>query len=69
MDRPSWWDALPHEMATELSSQVYLAAVGIFERAETRNIVHGNGHHMAQELALKALELWRERLIDKEVAA
>ena len=33
----------------------------IFERLENAGIVHGNGHHMAQEMARKAQDMIDER--------
>jgi hypothetical protein len=44
----------------ELSKEVYRASL-LFERLEGVQSVRGNGHHMAQSMAEKAVELLRER--------
>lgn len=48
----------------QLSNEVYKAALW-FESAECAGLIHGNGHHMAQQLARDAVERLRERLIKK----
>jgi hypothetical protein len=48
----------------QLSNEVYKAALW-FERAEGAGLIHGNGHHMAQQLARDAVDRLRERLIKK----
>jgi len=44
----------------DLGNDVYRAALW-FERAEGAGLIHGNGHHMAQELAEEAVKRLRER--------
>lgn len=47
--------------AAYLSNRVYEACAGIFESLEANGDIHGNGHHMAQQVAKKAEDLLRER--------
>jgi hypothetical protein len=47
------------ELTTNLSNNVYMAATVQFERAENAGLIHGNGHHMAQELAQKAADMMK----------
>ena len=46
------------------SNAAYAAIVELFEAAEHRQLVRGNGHHMAQEVAAFAADLmgmrWRD---------
>jgi hypothetical protein len=46
----------------ELMNAVYRAAV-FFERLENNGKVHGNGHHMAQNVAEYAKNLLHERWV------
>lgn len=55
------------DFETELSNDVYKAALW-FERAEGAGLIHGNGHHMAQQLARDAVEMMRKRAIQKQTA-
>lgn len=47
-------------LCEELSNGVYMAAL-IYERAEGMGLIFGNGHHMAQQLALEAVDRLRHR--------
>jgi hypothetical protein len=55
----------PEEMirriAADVSTDVYAAAVKLYEEAEHAGLIVGNGHHMAQEIAAKASGLLMER--------
>lgn len=55
-----------HELAREVEQAVYAAAAPIYERAERQKLVFGNGHHMAQRLALDAAALLHERAWKEE---
>lgn len=46
----------------ELSNDVYRAALW-FERAEGAGLIHGNGHHAAQEIAAYAVKRLKERAL------
>jgi hypothetical protein len=50
---------------SELSRSVY-DATRLLERLERAGKVHGNGHHMRQKLATKAVKLLEERWIDSD---
>ena len=54
-------EELLDEGVSELLDRVYVASVGVFELCEHRNVIHGNGHHMAQELSAHAEKMLRER--------
>ena len=65
----------PREMTSEeaeryLSQSIYNVAVHFYEhigehgRLTDGKKIIGNGHHMAQKIALQASELWKERVID-----
>lgn len=49
---------------TDLVNAVYTASVKIFESAEYKGQIYGNGHHMAQDVAeyarRKLSERWNE---------
>ena len=48
---------------TVMINQVYNVGCLFFESiGEGKQILRGNGHHMAQELASKAEEIWNEHL-------
>lgn len=55
----------------ELRRAVYNATVIFYEtigehgKLTDGKKLHGNGHHMAQNMAEQAAKLWDERLIDK----
>ena len=49
----------------ELVKRVYDAA-RYFERLENAGRIYGNGHHMAQAVAKRAVELYRENKRDEE---
>ena len=55
-------DMTLEEIEEQLSNEVYKAALW-FERAEGAGLIHGNGHHMAQQLARDAVEMLRDRVI------
>jgi hypothetical protein len=55
----------PEGEITDLSNAVHAAALHIFERGEFSGVLHGNGHHMAQEVAEYATNLYRKRLTGK----
>lgn len=42
------------DMGKELEQAVYTASVKFFERAEGKQLIFGNGHHMAQNLGRAA---------------
>jgi len=46
-------EVLEH-MAIELEQAVYTASVKFYERAEGKQLIFGNGHHMAQNLGRAA---------------
>lgn len=48
---------------TELSNQVYDVACKFLEGSEYAGTIRGNGHHMAQELARLAEELYLDRAL------
>ena len=49
-----------------LINEIYNVSCLFFESiGEGRQILHGNGHHMVQELASKAEEIWNEHLLLK----
>jgi hypothetical protein len=48
------------DMATDINNAVYTAAL-VYERAEGLGLLYGNGHHMAQEIALEAANRLKER--------
>lgn len=59
------------EARTQLLNSVYKASVQFYESigehgklTDNKKLV-GNGHHMAQELAQKAGEIWDKRITDK----
>lgn len=52
------------EIETHLLSAVYVAALWI-EKAEHAGMIHGNGHHAAQEVAEFAVKILRERRVEK----
>lgn len=45
------------DAATDLSNQVYAEAVRCFEAQEHSGNIFGNGHHLAQEVAMFAKNL------------
>jgi len=51
------------ELKTDLEGAVYQAAVKYFERGEHRDILRGNGHHMAQELVRHAGEIFERHAV------
>ena len=51
------------EIETQISNRIYTAAL-FFERLEHAQRVWGNGHHIAQNLSQKAIEMYRERKRD-----
>lgn len=58
---------LEEELDTKLSNAVYKAAL-VYEEAESLGLLHGNGHHMAQALAMEACNRLQERFrIEREV--
>jgi hypothetical protein len=50
---------------THLGNLVYQAAI-FYERLENAGKLHGNGHHMAQNISAKAQELLEERWLKGE---
>lgn len=55
------YEGMTFEQAkARLSSAVYEAAL-LYERLEGVRKVRGNGHHMAQDIAAKAVKLLEER--------
>jgi hypothetical protein len=50
------------EYKERIGNEVYAAVVGLYERAEFRSVIHGNGHHMAQAIAQQAIDLFMSRL-------
>lgn len=44
-------------LAVELENKVYKEAAYLYEHAEHRGLIHGNGHHMAQQIAGAAKDL------------
>ena len=57
-------DRTIEEIEVALSNDVYKAAHW-FEVAEDAGLIHGNGHHMAQQLARDAVEMLRDRVVRK----
>lgn len=55
-ETPDW-----EELEAQLQNGVYAAAVAVYEKAEHARLIHGNGHHMAQEMARIARDLLRDR--------
>jgi len=54
----------PEQQQTQcsrLSHQVYQVCVRIFEELETKGVIFGNGHHMAQSVSTYATDLLRSR--------
>ncbi len=49
-----------------VSNAAYQAVVALFERAERRHLVRGNGHHMAQAVGEAAAALMGERWTGEE---
>lgn len=69
--------SFPTEMTSEragkeLSKAIYQVAVQFYEnigeygKLTDGKRLHGNGHHMAQDMGEQALKLWNERLTDKK---
>jgi len=56
------------EAKRAVSNAVYKAAL-IFEALENEGLIHGNGHHIAQDIAEHAVAVVEERWSDKAVAA
>lgn len=63
------------EEMRQLSNRVYVVACEFYEvRGERGGLLIGNGHHMAQELADRAVKIYRQHirtqilLADKEAA-
>jgi len=48
------------EILSEIGNRVYKAAI-FFERLENAGRVQGNGHHIAQGLAVYAQKVYRDR--------
>lgn len=49
------------DIATEIVNFVYYQSL-FFEQLESYGIIRGNGHHMAQEMAEKAKEIFFKHL-------
>ena len=49
------------ELSTKISNAVYQAAL-IYEEAEGMGLIRGNGHHMAQALARRAVDMLLDRI-------
>lgn len=49
------------QLATEVENAVYKEAAYLYEHAEHRQLIHGNGHHMAQKIAAAAKDLMLTR--------
>ncbi len=47
--------------ASQASNVSYGALIGLFEHLEHKRLIHGNGHHMAQQISAAAGELIEER--------
>ena len=54
-------DKLIEEIAANVSNRVYAAVAGLYEEAEHADLIVGNGHHMAQDIAERAKRLLLER--------
>ncbi len=52
------------EIVTEIGNRIYKAGI-FFEALENAGIIWGNGHHLAQELSEKAIEIYRNRKKEK----
>ena len=48
-----------------LSNRIYQAAL-LFERLENHQKIHGNGHHIAQDIQNYTLKILEERWIGKK---
>ena len=68
---------IPEEMDSEtakreLGNAIYKTSVQFYEnigehgKLTDGKRLHGNGHHMAQNISEQAQNLWDERLIDKK---
>lgn len=54
----------PQQLATEVENETYKAISHLYEFAENKRIITGNGHHMAQKVAGMAKEMFSSRIKD-----
>jgi hypothetical protein len=50
------------QIRVEIGNRIYEAAI-LFERLESAGAIRGNGHHIAQAIALHAQEVFDERWV------
>jgi hypothetical protein len=55
------------QLEADVGNAIYAAAL-IFEALEGAGRIHGNGHHIAQEIATYSKKIFKERAVNQETS-